>query len=437
LDYNAHRMPFAAAQIGTAFRNEISPRAGLLRVREFTMAEIEHFVNPSDKSHSKFKDVANIVLSLLPREAQTGEDISRPISVGDAVAQGIIGNETLAYFVARTHLFLLAVGIKPEKLRFRQHKWTEMAHYAKDCWDAEVHTTYGWVEVVGHADRAAFDLAAHSHESKHQLEAYEVWTPPREVEEGQIQINKGLVGKTFRNSAKQLLTYLEGLQTNTSAVIELGKQLAEGNAKLTLNGVDYPLTKEMLTTSVGKVLKHGAPYIPNVIEPSFGIGRIMYAIFEHNYVVRQKEKKEGKEQEKKEEKQEERAYLALPTIIAPIKVAILPMSSQDAFQPVVQQLVRGFLALNLAAKVDDSTAGLGRKYARADEIGIPFAVTLDFDTLKDKSVTLRERDSMLQIRVTMDQAFLVISQFVAKTLTWARAYETFPRVFRPETDDES
>lgn len=72
-DYNGHRFPFAAAQVGTGFRNEISPRAGLLRVREFPMAEIEHFCNPNDKHHPKFTKVAHLVLPLFSREHQQGD----------------------------------------------------------------------------------------------------------------------------------------------------------------------------------------------------------------------------------------------------------------------------------------------------------------------------------------------------------------------------
>lgn len=78
--------------------------------------------------------------------------------MGEAVAQGIVNNETLGYFMARTYLFLMRVGIKPECLRFRQHLLTEMAHYAADCWDAEIKLSYGWTECVGIADRACFDL---------------------------------------------------------------------------------------------------------------------------------------------------------------------------------------------------------------------------------------------------------------------------------------
>src|SRR5882724_8288912 len=70
LEFNNNRVPFASAQIGRSFRNEISPRAGLLRVREFTMAEIEHFVDPQDKRHEKFSQVRDVQLRVLPRDTQ-------------------------------------------------------------------------------------------------------------------------------------------------------------------------------------------------------------------------------------------------------------------------------------------------------------------------------------------------------------------------------
>ena len=147
LYYNGGKLPFAAAQIGQSFRNEIAPRQGLLRVREFTQAEIEHFVHPEHKEHPRFGEVKDVELSLFSRDAQLAT-VKRPfpMSAGDAVAKGIIANETLGYFIARTQLFLLKIGIDPARLRFRQHLQHEMAHYAEDCWDAEIESTYGWVE---------------------------------------------------------------------------------------------------------------------------------------------------------------------------------------------------------------------------------------------------------------------------------------------------
>lgn len=90
------------------------------------------------------------------------EKRAAPLSIGEAVARGTIANETLGYFIGRTFLFLKRVGVDPARLRFRQHLPNEMAHYAEDCWDAEVECSYGWIECVGLADRSAYDLRVRS-----------------------------------------------------------------------------------------------------------------------------------------------------------------------------------------------------------------------------------------------------------------------------------
>lgn len=83
--------------------------------------------------------------------------------------QGTVNNETLGYFIGRVYLFLTYLGIDKDRLRFRQHLPNEMAHYAADCWDAEIECSYGWIECVGIADRSAYDLRAHSVSLQHLL----------------------------------------------------------------------------------------------------------------------------------------------------------------------------------------------------------------------------------------------------------------------------
>ncbi|KAL4349690.1 hypothetical protein AHAS_Ahas10G0067200 [Arachis hypogaea] len=160
--YNGNKLPFAAAQIGQAFRNEISPRQGLLRVCEFTLAETEHFVDPEDKSHPKYKEVAKLKFLMFLREEQMSGQSAKRIRLGEAVSKGIVNNETLGYFIGRVYLFLTHLGIDKDRLRFRQHLANEMAHYVADCWDAEIECSYGWIECVGIVDRFAYDLHAHS-----------------------------------------------------------------------------------------------------------------------------------------------------------------------------------------------------------------------------------------------------------------------------------
>ena len=111
------------------------------------------------QDHPKFQNISGEQPLLFSRALQMSEEKQpKATRLGDAVSQGIIANQTLAYFIGRTYIFLLRIGINPERLRFRQHLANEMAHYAEDCWDAEVECSYGWVECVGLADRSAFDL---------------------------------------------------------------------------------------------------------------------------------------------------------------------------------------------------------------------------------------------------------------------------------------
>lgn len=415
LEYNGGRMPFAAAQLGLGFRNEISPRSGLLRVREFPMAEIEHFVNPADKSHPKFAAVSGHVFNLLAKEDQTGEDITKKMTAGEAVEQKIIDNETLAYFMIRTHLFLVKAGVINEKLRFRQHKDTEMAHYASDCWDAEIHTTYGWVECVGHADRAAYDLRVHSNKSKTDLSAQQVFDKPKTIEVATVKPNKGKIGKVFRGAAKVLLAHLEGLERTDA--LALKEQLASGPVNIKLcTGEEFEVAPDMVNIQLETKKVSVEKFLPGVIEPAFGIGRVIYAILEHSYAVR----------EKNGEKQ---GILKLNPIIAPVKVAMLPIGGTPEFYEITEHLEQQFISLSLSSKVDTSGASIGRKYARADEIGVPFGVTIDFDSIKDpeKNVTIRDRDTTTQIRVPLKLVPKIIHDLIIGRMAWKDAYNKFPK----------
>lgn len=142
LESNNDQMPFASASIGKSFRNEISPRQGLLRVREFTMAEIEHFVHPDRKDHARFHLVENIQIPFYSRDAQLKALGPQTMTIGEAVRSKIVDNQTLGYFIARIFLFLVRIGIDANRLRFRQHFANEMAHYATDCWDCEIQSSY-------------------------------------------------------------------------------------------------------------------------------------------------------------------------------------------------------------------------------------------------------------------------------------------------------
>lgn len=417
LAFNQERLPFAAAQIGNAFRNEISPRSGLIRVREFTMAEIEHFCDPSDKSHPKFETVKDLSLLLYSACNQMDGKSAQHITLGDAVLTKLIANETLGYFMGRIHQFLIKVGVDPKKLRFRQHMGNEMAHYACDCWDAECLTSYGWIECVGCADRSAYDLTQHTKATGVKLTAEKKLPAPKNVDVCEIVANKVAIGKTFKKDSKLAQDALASLTESEINAVEAGlKKNGEYILKLS-NNAEVAIKKDMIQVKRYQKTVHVEEIIPSVIEPSFGIGRIMYAIFEHNFRTR--------------EGDEKRTYLSLPPVVAPLKCSVLPLSGNEEFVPFVKQLckcvrcekymetqtVRVILICHLftaqhltkvdvSHKVDDSSGSIGRRYARTDEIAIPFGITIDFDTLKTPhSVTLRERDGMGQVRVNVSKYF--------------------------------
>ena len=199
------------------------------------------------------------------------------VNVGQAVADGIIANETLAYFIARTYQYMIGVGILHPKLRFRQHMANEMAHYAQDCWDAEVETTYGWVECVGLADRSAFDLDAHSKATNVDLNAFVKYDKPIEKEVLQVTPVMKELGKAFKKEGAVIKEALLALEDSQKLAMQAAH--AEGSAAplVTCAGT-FEITPEQVTI-VKKMSKvQGRSFTPGVIEPSFGIGRIIYCM---------------------------------------------------------------------------------------------------------------------------------------------------------------
>jgi glycyl-tRNA synthetase len=289
LEFNQQNMPFASASIGKSFRNEISPRAGLLRVREFLMAEIEHFVDPEGgKKHHRFAEVRDVELDFLDRHTQLeGKTELRRMTIGEAVATKLVDNETLGYFLARIQLFLLKIGIDPKRMRFRQHMANEMAHYAADCWDAELQSSYGWIECVGCADRSAYDLTVHAKKTGAPLNVRQKRDEPLKVEEWQIDLDKKKSGPKFKKDAKAIEAALDGLSQEIREKLSL-ELTDKGKIDLEVPGLEkkVELEKDLVTIEKRTRVEHMREFTPNVIEPSFGIGRILYTLMEHAYWYR-------------------------------------------------------------------------------------------------------------------------------------------------------
>ena len=411
LEYNAAKMPFAAAQIGLGFRNEIAPRSGLLRVREFCMGEIEHFVNPADKSHPSFHTVQDKNLVLFGSDDQLGSGKTKTMSIGEAVKTGLVNNETLGYFMARTQLYMEKIGMDPNRLRFRQHLKTEMAHYACDCWDLEIKSSYGWVECVGHADRACYDLDVHAKATKTPMLATQTLDKPIDKTFAKLKLNRKELGKEFKAEQRVVGGILEALADDWTTFEPVATAL-ETDGKTTVEG--YEITSEMVTWTKTTKKVHEIKFTPSVIEPSFGMGRVLYSLLEHSFYQRDAD--------------EQRCVMKFNPQVAPNKCAVLPISSNPEANQVVDEIAGALMDTDISVRVDKSSASLGRRYSRADEVGVPFAVTVDFQTLEDGTVTLRERDSTVQIRLPKADIPSLIFDIVHGRTNWDQVKTKFPVV---------
>jgi len=408
LKFYREKLPFGVIQIGRAYRNEISPRQGVVRLREFNMAELELFVHPDEKKkHPRFKEVKNVSASFLPAEGGGVDPLGVPqphqetkMTFGDAMAKKIIIHEYLAYHIAKAYLFLREVGIPEERLRLRQHHKDERAHYALDCWDCEVQTEqYGWIEVVGIADRGDYDLKSHETYSKEPMGVFVPIDKPKVEVRVLVVPDMGILGPRLKDKVSKVVEALNSRwkdKTKTvakekasEAVEALKERIArEGDKEIRLK-IDNELVvieKGVVKLQVAEKDIMGENVIPHVIEPSFGIDRLLYCIIE---LAHHEEKVEGEE--------ETRTVLKFQPKIAPVQVAVLPLQTDDELVEKARKIEKN-LRKELMVEYDDS-GSIGRRYRRQDEIGTPFCVTVDFDTLKDKTVTIRDRDTMKQVRV--------------------------------------
>ncbi|MEM5844259.1 MAG: glycine--tRNA ligase [Candidatus Aenigmatarchaeota archaeon] len=298
------KLPFGVAQVGNSYRNEISPRQFLLRMREFRQMEIEYFFNPEKANEfEKFEEVAKTKIRILTREEQKKEGKVLEVTAEEAVEQNILPNKIMAYFLAKEFLWYQKLGIPFKSLRFRHMLPEETPHYSKGNFDLEIEFDFGWKEVVGNAYRSDYDLSSHAK----------------------------------------------------------------------LSGEDF------------SVLEDGKKIIPHVVEPSFGIDRTIYAILLHCFV---EDKKRGWD------------WFRFPARIAPYSIAVFPLVSKDGLPEKAKEVFNQLK--NCFDVFYDESGSIGKRYARADEIGIPFGVTIDYQTLKDNTVTIRSRDTTEQVRVKIE-----------------------------------
>ncbi|MEM3236944.1 MAG: glycine--tRNA ligase [Candidatus Micrarchaeaceae archaeon] len=291
------KLPCSIAQAGKAFRNEISPRQQLIRMREFSQMETELFFDPSADQHSinGFEisdDILKTEINFTEGEETYGEQLAK------LLAEGKIPNRFFALVLYLEQKMMLELGFKKDLLRFRKLNKEELPHYSRGNVDLEVSTSYGYIEVAGNAYRGDYDLSAHSKKS--------------------------------------------------------GKSLA-------------------VASESGKVM-------PHVVESSIGIDRLLFALLDNSV----EDDKRGWE------------WLRLNKSVAPYEYAVFPLQNDEKLIAKAKDV---FASLQKRTKCYYSATGsIGKRYAKADEIGVLKCITIDYTTLEDNTVTIRDRDTKEQIR---------------------------------------
>jgi glycyl-tRNA synthetase len=302
------KMPFGVFQIGKAYRNEISPRQGVFRTREFTQAEGQLFIiKDSEKDFEKFDEISSEILPLIPFDKKISK-----IKIKDAVKKKILKKKTYAWTLGIAYNIVKDMGFPLNKIRIRQHNPNELAHYAEDAWDIEINTDrFGWFEICGVHDRKDYDLKRHGEFSKSKF-------------------------------------------------------------------------------SIGNET-------PGILEIAFGLERPTYCLLEEAL----------REDEVMGEK---RDWLCFPQGVAPIDVAIFPLMKKEGMSKLAKEIFDE-LDKEFVCTYDQS-GSIGRRYRRMDEVGTTLCITVDHDSLKDKSATLREISSMKQIRVKIEKLRELISEIL-------------------------
>jgi glycyl-tRNA synthetase len=354
----------------------------MIRLREFNMAELEYFIDPENPpGKSGLNRFQGEIVEMIsdPEGEHPG---NHRISIQSALNDGIVKHPTVASFLARTYDFLVKIGIDGERIRFRQHAGSEMAHYASDCWDCEIHGEYGWIECVGIANRTCHDLESHeSFSGTNLLRAWRQFEAPRNVSKEVLSPNGSVIGPIFRQQAGEVATAISGLE-GTPPPMPFKLALEDGS--------EVEITAEMVTLKKEEGNVHGEWFTPHVIEPAFGIDRIIWHILDHAFT------EDGKGSD-------DYVTLRLNERVCPYDLSIMPLFDKDGMDDLAKSLLSEILSIRGIQVNLDSTGSIGKRYARADEIGVPWAVTVDHSSLVDGTVTIRNRDNQQQIRVKSEK----------------------------------
>ncbi|GAB3042242.1 glycine--tRNA ligase [Natronobiforma cellulositropha] len=377
-EYARNTLPFGVTQIGRAYRNEISPRRSIIRTREFTQAELELFVDPADDDPD-LSAVADVPLTLYPASEQGADGSHLETTVGEAVADEVITDPWIAYFLGVSRTWYERVGVDMDRFRYRQHLAGERAHYAADCWDAESEIDGNWIEIAGFAHRGDYDLSKHGEHADERFTVFQQYDEPRTVERAVVDPEMSYLGPTFGGDAGAVVAALEELaETDPEAFDAETVTVAVGDD-------DHEIPVEQTGFALEEQTEAGEHVTPHVVEPSFGVDRTLYTVLHHAY---SEDEVDG----------EERTYLALEPTVAPTFVGVFPLQRDDDLETEANTIAATLRERGLSVTYD-SAGNIGRRYRRQDEVGTPFCVTVDYESLEDEAVTVRERDSTAQKRL--------------------------------------
>ena len=372
LETSRQKVPFGIAQVGKAFRNEVTPRNYTFRSREFEQMELEFFIKPDE-----------VVEAICGKVASVAEAIAGNIEHPTSNAEHRAGNpqpSTLnpqpnwgweawhKYWVEERIKFYEGIGLSRTTLEEYWQKPEELAHYARACVDILFKFPFGTQELEGIAARSDFDLSQHARFSGKPMGVFD-----EELRAAWGKLPKEKQDDLWRRYYENREKYLVKMGVAAEPAAKDATNDANGLAK--------------------------GQYIPHVIEPSAGVDRLILALITNAYSEATDTDDKGKT--------DTRVIMKFHPRVAPIKVGVMPLLKNKPELVKKALEVRDRLRPWMNVFYDDG-GSIGRRYARQDEAGTPFCVTIDFDTLGEKpelkdTVTIRYRDDGKQERLAMGE----------------------------------
>jgi glycyl-tRNA synthetase len=368
------RLPLGIGQIGTVMRNEISPRQGPIRLREFTIMELEFFYDPQEPQCTFMQRVKDVELPLLlvKERERKGSQLTR-VKASEAVERNLILTEWSAYFMALSIKFAGLLGVPLEKQRFEEKMQAERAHYSAQTFDHQIWLDrWGWVELGGHAYRTDFDLSAHIKASGVDLSVFKPYEKAVERQTTVAVPVEPVLGPILRERTRTIIDAL--ISKNPDDL----KRAFGTQGYYEIQG--FRVLPSHIRFEDRVVRETGRRIVPHVVEPSYGAERSVYSALEYAYT-----------------RIKDRVVLKLPVGLAPLQIMVFPLMAKDGLHEIASEIYSVLAGQGFDVDYDDAGT-IGRRYARADEIGVPLTITVDYQTKTDETVTVRDRDTWKQVR---------------------------------------